>query len=337
MKLISKKTLIILVVILVVAFGFFRFKKRSTEEYHTVQRENMELIVETSGYVQSNDKADLYFEVAEKVTNVLVVEGDIVKKGDILATVRVESLAQSSQVARDNRDIAKFEKDLFVEKYSTDMDEVGGENEYSRQLRIYDENISKATAQYNQALINSRKSSITAPFDGTVSNVYVNRGDLSSTNRPAIEMQDVSNQVLYTNISEVDIGYIDINDRVEIIFDAFSDQVFTGFIYSINPAADNIQGVAYYKAEIKADNLPEKLRVGMNADMNILAETRENVLYLPLYLIDNITTDSGIVKLDGNNGSIDTEIKIGLNNYKGVEVISGINEGDTVVYKKEWK
>lgn len=335
MKLFNKKTLIFLAVILIVAFGIFRFKKRETLEYYTVQRQDMELIVETGGYVQSYDKADLYFEVAEKVTDVLVLEGDIVKKGDTLATVSGGSLAQSSQVARDNRDIAKFEKDLYVERYLTNMDVVGGENEYYRQLRIYDENISKASAQYTQALINNQKSTITAPFDGTVSKVYVNKGDLSSTNRPAIELQDVSNQVLYTNISEVSIAYVDINDKVEIIFDAFPDKSFTGFVYSINPVAETVQGVAYYKAEIKADNFPEKLRIGMSADINISAETKENVLYLPLYLMDNVTADSGVVKLDGKSGTMETEIKIGLNNYKGVEVISGLNEGDRVVYIKE--
>ena len=335
MKFINKKTLVFFVIILLGAFVFFRSSKQNLEEYYTVQRQDMELVVETSGYVQSSDKADLYFEVAEKVTNVLVEEGDIVEKGDILATVSAESLNQSSQVARDNRDIASFEKDLYVEKYLTNMDAVGGVDEYNRQLRIYDENISKATAQFNQSLINNRKSAIIAPFHGTISKVYVNRGDLSSINRPAIEMQDVSNQVLYTNISEVDMAYIDINDRVEIVFDAFPDKIFTGIVYSINPAADTIQGVAYYKAEIRSDSLPEKLRVGMSADMNILAETKENVLYLPLYLMDNVTADSGIVKLDGKNGTVDTEIKIGLNNYKGVEVISGLNEGDKVVYIKK--
>lgn len=335
MKLISKKTLIFLAVILIIAFGFFRGKKNETEEYYTVQRQDMELIVKTSGHVQSNVQADLYLQVAEVVTDVLVVEGDTVEKGDILATVNGQSLAQSSQVARDNRDIAIFEKDLYVEKYATNTDAVGGDDEYNRQLRIYDENISKGEAQYTQSLINSRKSVITAPFDGTISKVYVNKGDLSSISRPAIEIQDVSNPVLYTNISEVDISYTDINDRVEIVFDAFPDKIFTGYVYSINPAAETIQGVSYYKAEIKADNLPEKLRVGMSADMNISAEKKESVLYLPLYLMEDVTADSGVVKLDGKNGTTETEIKIGLNNYKGVEVISGLNEGDRVVYIKE--
>ena len=335
MKLINKKTLIFLVVILIVALGFFRFKKNSTEEYYTIQRQDMELIVETSGYVQSNDKADLYFEVAEKVTDVLVVEGDTVEKGDVLATVSGESLAQSSQVARDNRDIAIFEKDIFVERYFNNMDGVGGEDEYYQQLRIYDENISKADAQYNQSLISNRKSVITAPFDGTVSKVYVNKGDLSSLARPAIEIQNVSNPVIYTNISEMDIAYIDINDRVEIVFDAFPDKIFSGYVYSINPVADTVQGVAYYNAEIKADSRPEKLLVGMSADINIFAEKRENVLYLPLYLVDNVTTDSGAVKLGNKDGVTDTEVKIGLNNYKGVEIISGLSEGDKVVFIKE--
>lgn len=57
MKFISKKTLIFLVVILIVAFGFVRSRKKDTKEYYTVQRQDMQLIVETSGYVQSNDKA----------------------------------------------------------------------------------------------------------------------------------------------------------------------------------------------------------------------------------------------------------------------------------------
>ena len=51
--------------------------------------------------------------------------------------------------------------------------------------------------------------------------------------------------------------------------------------------------------------------------------------------MDNVTADTGLVKLDGNNGGEEIQIKIGLNNYKGVEVISGLNEADVVVYDRE--
>jgi hypothetical protein len=50
--------------------------------------------------------------------------------------------------------------------------------------------------------------------------------------------------------------------------------------------------------------------------------------------MDDVTADSGVIKLDGDSGITEAEIKIGLNNYEGVEVLSGLNEGDKVVYIK---
>jgi len=332
MKIINKRISMLLVIIALSIVVFVSVKNNDSREYYAVEKKDMDLILETRGYVESEGVAELHFEVVEKVTNVLVAEGDVVKKGDVLATISTASLAQSSQIAKDNRDIARFEKELFIENYSSNMDAVGGEDEYRLQLRSLDENISKATAQYNQALINNRKSVIEAPFDSTVSKVYVNEGDLSSISSPAIEIQNISKPVLYANIAEVDIAYVDENDEVEIIFDAFPNKIFAGKIFRVNSIAETIQGIAYYKAEINPDKLPDKLRMGMNADINILAETRYDVVYVPLYLVTDVTTNSGKVELVTHGDVIETEVKIGLNNYQGVEIITGLKEGDTVTY-----
>src|SRR3989339_1101141 len=196
---INKKSILVVLGLMVVGGLFFLTKIKGTdsENYYTVEKKDIDLVIESRGFVQSDENAELYFKIIDRITEVYVDEGDWVRKGDPLVALSSYSTNLDIKYAKDTRDVALLEKDLFVEKYQNDVDEVGGNDEYQIQLRTYDEKASKAESQYQKALINTSDTVLTAPFDGNVSKVMVEKGELSSLTRPAIEIQNIDNLGVY--------------------------------------------------------------------------------------------------------------------------------------------
>ncbi|KKS72361.1 MAG: Efflux transporter, RND family, MFP subunit [candidate division WWE3 bacterium GW2011_GWD1_42_70] len=311
---INKKSILVVLGLMVVGGLFFLTKIKGTdsENYYTVEKKDIDLVIESRGFVQSDENAELYFKIIDRITEVYVDEGDWVRKGDPLVALSSYSTNLDIKYAKDTRDVALLEKDLFVEKYQNDVDEVGGNDEYQIQLRTYDEKASKAESQYQKALINTSDTVLTAPFDGNVSKVMVEKGELSSLTRPAIEIQNIGILSVYANVSEVDIEYVNIDDKVEVMFDAFPDKKYIGKVTKINPAAQIVQGIAYYRVTVVPEAVPETLKVGMNADIDIQAESKKDVVTLPLYIINDLRVDTGEITLATNEGTKNVRVKLGV-------------------------
>ena len=106
---------------------------------------------------------------------------------------------------------------------------------------------------------------LNAPFDGKVAEVYVNSGEAIGALQPVLVLADLSNlQVVTTDLSEIDVAFLEVGQRANINFDAISDQTFTA---SIEDIADKSTGVSsvYYEVILKLDNVPANLRWGMTA------------------------------------------------------------------------
>ena len=328
-----KNALIVIGLLSVGAVIFFtKVKKSGEENYYTVEKKDVNLVIESRGYVESKENAQLYFKFVDKITEVYVDEGDWVRKGDPLVALSSSSTNLDIKYAKDSRDMALLDKDLFVENYQNDVDDVGGSDEYEIQLKTYQEKASRAEALYQKALLNTSDTVLRAPFDGNVSKVMVEKGELSSLTRPAIEIQNIDNLGVYANVSEVDVEYVNVDDKVEIVFDAFSDKVYTGKVTKINPAAQIIQGIAYYRITVVPDTVPETLKVGMNADIDIHAESKTDVVALPLYIIDDLQAESGKVTVMTDGGTKDVDVKLGLRSYTEAEIVEGVLEGDKIIY-----
>jgi HlyD family secretion protein len=117
--------------------------------------------------------------------------------------------------------------------------------------------------------------------------------------------------------------------------DAYGNSVvFNNSIVKIDPAATVIDGVPTYKVTLKFDVKDDRVRSGMTANLDILTNKKDNVLFLPSRVI--VTKDDGkyVSMLDANDKSelIEKKVITGLRGSDGnVEVISGLNEGDKVV------
>jgi multidrug efflux pump subunit AcrA (membrane-fusion protein) len=106
---------------------------------------------------------------------------------------------------------------------------------------------------------------LTAPFDGTVVEINVKSGENIGAFQPVLVMADLENlQVVTTDLSEVDVTKLEVGQRGEIIFDALSDETFSGRIQKIAKKSNGVSAV-YYEVTLSMDEIPEDLRWGMTA------------------------------------------------------------------------
>lgn len=121
-----------------------------------------------------------------------------------------------------------------------------------------------------EAAISAREQAVlTAPFDGTVAEVYVQVGRTISPGEPVLLLADLSRLRLQTtDLNELDIAAIEEGDPVEIAFDALPGETADGVIAEISSRAAEGQGVNF-TTTIDVDALPEGIRWGMTALVEI--------------------------------------------------------------------
>ncbi|MBU1290024.1 efflux RND transporter periplasmic adaptor subunit, partial [Patescibacteria group bacterium] len=133
------------------------------------------------------------------------------------------------------------------------------------------------------------------------------------------------------NISETEIAKVDLGDKVEMTLDALGPaEKFVGEIIKIDPAETIISGVIYYKITSVFDVEDGRIKSGMTVNLDIQTDKKENVLYLPYYVVKGINGDK-FVNLLKDGEVVELIIKTGLEGENRIEIVEGLEEGEEVV------
>ncbi len=203
-------------------------------------------------------------------------------------------------------------------------------------IDLYQAQVKQAEATLNQTRYQISQKSLTAPIEGIVTNVAIEKGETASLSQVAISMNSLSNFEIESNIAESDIAKVSLGQKVEITFDAFiATEKWEGKIIKIDPAETIIQGVVYYKTIIGLSSNDERVRPGMTANLEIETARKENALILPRNAVKESNGRKFIQILDSKEIK-EKEIETGLKDAGGnIEIISGLKEGDKVVIEKK--
>ncbi|MEE8379371.1 MAG: efflux RND transporter periplasmic adaptor subunit [Gammaproteobacteria bacterium] len=186
---------------------------------------------------------------------------------------------------------------------------------------------------------------LVAPFDGTVAEINGELGEFVTPSPPgiptppAIDLIDNSCLTISAPIDEVDAPKVKKGMSVNITLDAFPGERFEGQVQRIAPYVLEIEKQAR-TVEVEAiftnpDDY-SRLLPGYSADLEIILETRDNVLRIPTEALLASDFDGGkqhrvLVLLTDDNTLRERTIEIGLSNWKLTEVRSGLEQGDQVV------
>jgi RND family efflux transporter MFP subunit len=345
--------IVIAVAIIVVLYFIFRSFSDSAVEVKltTVVKQSpakSNAVLTASGYIVAQREAS----VSSKGTGVLeylgVVEGDKVKRGQIIARLDNRDIVAQLDEAKSNLQLYKAqlkkvennynrEKELFARGLSSQQSLDEAESNYNTLLA----NINIAEARIRAAEVALENMIIRAPFDGTVLTKNAEVGEIvapfgaSTTSRAAVvTIADMTSLMVETDVSESNIEKIIQDLDCEIVLDAYSDKSYLGYVFKIVPTADRSKATVLVKVGFKSYDsrvLPE-----MSAKVSFLSEKKEGeenqlpVLTIPLSAVDNLNGKK-IVYVVKDDKAFQKEITTGrlLGNY--VEIISGLKEGDKII------
>ena len=206
---------------------------------------------------------------------------------------------------------------------------------------------------------------VRSPISGTIISRPVEVGQVISSPTSAVgggtllmTMADLSKVRVRALVDEIDVGKVSIGQTVSIKVAAYRDKEFFGTVAKIEPLAKIEQNVTTFPVLIDIDNKDNLLLLGMNTDVvieilnkdvaisapSMSLRTRKdiysatNILNIPKEEVDNFLKDKVkgenfnkfIVIKDSGNGPTLTWVQIGISDLSNVQVLNGLEDGDTV-------
>jgi len=259
------------------------------------------------GNVQPEVKVDVKSAVSGKVISIFHRDGDLVKRGDVLARVepdlnQAQSLADTKNAltaaqiryeqARKNyeQDHNLFLQGLLATKQNRDSESEfrAARQEFERTQEKYNI-VEKSGIPINQSPEKFQGSNVTAPMDGTVLTKNVEIGEsitsgVSSFNAGTVlfSIADVTKMIVKAGVNEVDIGKIHVGMPVKVTLDAYPKISFAGRIDRIAPAVRIEDKVRLFDVEVRLDAQGRELRTGMTANIEMIGEKKEKALTVPV-------------------------------------------------------
>jgi HlyD family secretion protein len=191
-----------------------------------------------------------------------------------------------------------------------------------------------------EAVNNARKdleeATIEAPFDGVIANVFAKEGDRvpppTVSAQPIIYLIDPSSMELMVEVDEIDIPQVELGQDVIITLDSLPDKEFSGTVAVIYPVPKEVGGVVVYNVKIRFE-APDGsgIKVGMSASADIVLAKRENVLLVPSPAIREDSEGNAYVNVVVNDKVQERQVVTGINDGFNTEIISGLQEGETVL------
>ena len=242
-------------------------------------------------------------QAAGTVTSINVQEGSDVAKDDIILGLSGDDLTESIQSA----------------------------SESLRSAEISMQNLQDTMNNYT----------ITAPISGTIIEKDAKVGDAVKTGDTLCIVYDLSYLEMSINVDELQISSISVGQQVQITADAVPDKTYVGTVTRVSMKGASNGGTTTYPVSIRIDDT-NGLRPGMNANAEIVVAEANNALVVPnaavvrgsyvLVTKDSPSAANADTAMEAPEGFVYVPVKTGVSDDDYTQIVSGIQEGDTIGY-----
>jgi RND family efflux transporter MFP subunit len=289
------------------------------------------LVFGSDPYLATTDAVAPTSNVTWPVTDVKVKPGDMVKKGQVLATAATTDVRR--QLARATTDLrtANMQHTLAVGQWTDARDASNLSAERQALLQVYaaQKAVSQAIEARQDLQAALRSATLTSPIDGVVIAVNVAPGfDAPAGAAIEIASNDLS---VTTNVVEGDLADIKIGQAANVTVDAVGSTI-EGVVTDISPvAADSSSGVVQYPVTVALKNVPATARPGMSADVAITIASAQNVVTVPASALQGADGDYAVMTLATDGTPQRIPVQVGLVTNASAEIKSGLEAGTPVV------
>lgn len=226
----------------------------------------------THATVESEAQADLFPQAPGTVLEVRRDEGDVVRRGDVLAVVENPSLDASA--SRTRADLAKLESDL------QSLEALHSQGAISdRELADFRHNVEVARVSAREAGRSYGHTRISAPFDGVVAVREVRVGEYASSGQRAFQVVDMDRLRVVASLPEREVSKVHLGQPARLTAAYDPDCVATAEVVRISPVIDPTSGTFRVTLDIDPDQ--DVLRPGQYVSVALETARHQGVLVVP--------------------------------------------------------
>ncbi|MEM1322814.1 MAG: efflux RND transporter periplasmic adaptor subunit [Bacteroidota bacterium] len=306
-----------------------------------------------SGKLAAREEIRLSFKTGGIIRRLYVREGQKVKKGQLLAELKLDEInaqVQQAELGNKQAEIAIRNAELALQKAERDYENTQGL--YQDSVATF-EQLDNARIQLDNARnqleaaqtgldfnkkntaiadFNLTYSKITAPAAGTVLRKMAEANELVGPGSP-IFLLGTKNQelVIRVNITDKDIIHLRMGDKADIEFDAYPNHQFKGEIREMASIADAYTGT--YEVEISVDSEGKKLLPGFIGKVNIHTSEQESLVRIPIDALISADKNRGVIFTVKGDSAIRTLIDIHKLEKGSILLRKGLQPGEELVVK----
>lgn len=272
-----------------------------------VTRGDLDLTVSANGVVQPINRVELRSKAGGIITELRFVEGQEVKKGELLISVDRTIALNDYEQARADIELARASvaqqensvnraRELFAKGLMSQQELDQANVEYVRAKS----QLVKANAALSSAEDRLEDTRIKAPIDGTILSKSVEQGQIIASATSNVgggtllaTLADMNEVYVEANVDEVDIGNVRVGQAATVVADAYPDERVRGEVVRIAPLGKTQQNVTTFSVLVLVRNVSGRLKAGMSTTVDVEIFRRQGVLLVPMEALKDPQTEEG--------------------------------------------
>lgn len=241
---------------------------------------------------------------------------------------RAKSLMDKQGIARDLFDKAATALKVAEEALAAANASEGENDVRAEEVRMAEATIKQLEASVEVAKAMRNNAIVLAPFDGVVAKTLREVGEAVTIGMPLLQLVDPKDIYIEAPFDEANAAQIKKGQKVRINIDAYRGTDFYGTVDFISPVVTlNPDLSRTLNVQVRLEEGKDKFITGMSADVIILVDEKENVVYAPTESL--IRQEYAYVVENGR--AVRRDVKTGVGNWNTIEVTEGIKEGDLLI------
>ena len=283
-----------------------------------------------SGTVEAAQTIPLSFQSSGTVEQVLVQEGDAVRKGQLLATVN-----KADNQSMYNLSLATYQQ---------------AKDAYDRLKQVYDNgslsevkwvemetNLKKAQSQLEVSKSSLDKCNLYAPASGVIGKRNIEPGQSAISSFAPLELVKIETVLVKISVPENEIGKIKKGMNASFTISALENKQYEGTITNVGVVADQFSRTYEVKITVKNTNL--EIKPGMVCDVTLNTTAAKQMVLVPYNAISKDTDGSSFVYVvaDDQKSVRKQIVKLGDYQNNGLEILSGLTANQSIVVEGKEK
>ncbi len=277
-----------------------------------------------TGTVEALEDATISSETNGRILSILS-RGQSVLQGETIAQIDDRLIRSQYQSAQTAYELAV---DSFNRLETLYADSIISTQDFNAVKAQRDQ----ARAQLNQAEKQLDDANIEAPFNGRVEERFVRTGELITPGMPVVRLVNTDRVKINAGVPERFASDISTGTLVRVNFPSYSGQTYETVVSFIGNVVDS--GTRTFPVEIEIENVDNRLKPEMVADIRMQRRTIENAIIIPRTAVVRDENEVSVFIAREENGrkiAELVEVRTGRASGPLIEIVEGLSEGDEIV------